>query len=198
MNLAPVDDSAARLDSRLTQLVSLATRATLNTLLERVIALTDSDVMAFVNALQACGMIADESGHLLPELFCQVHHSTHVTDSPTQQRRLLAALAFEDADACIHGRSLRAEALEHLAVLVRGTTLEPVTLRNRLVTRTEPRVYRELLAECQSFHALVKSVERRSIKPPAGDPWWAYQYYDAISTFESLAKDAMVSRTRRS
>src|SRR5262249_41202998 len=71
--VANVDSYEGSIDSRLVALVSCATRATFNLLLERTIALSTPEMMVFLDALHNCGMIADESGHLLPELFRQLY-----------------------------------------------------------------------------------------------------------------------------
>jgi hypothetical protein len=162
-------------------------------MLQRAIALPDYELTVFVSALRTCGMIADETGNLLPALSSQMHRELlSENDNPMQFERLQAVLAFQEIDVCIHGRGIRGEALRSLAELVRANTCESVvTVRELLTGRVDLQVYRRLLDECASLLALVKRVEQTSRHPPPGTWWWTHQYYNPIAVFDSLGRGAM-------
>jgi hypothetical protein len=186
--------------SRLAALASLATCATLNRLLERTLLLPDSDLLIFADALRTCGMVADESGSLMPALSCEVASvALFVNRNPAQQQRILAVFRFHDVEVCVPGRSIVADAMDALAATVRSTHSDlPVDgMRKVLRTRLDPGVDQQLLDHCESLKSLVAGVESRSIcvpeSPdwPAGDPLWARVYYEPIHVLESLGREAM-------
>jgi hypothetical protein len=137
-------------------------------------------------------MIFDETGHLLPALFSQMHRETLIENGdPAQFARLQAVLVFPDIDLCIHGRCIRGEALQTLAELVRANPGDSVAAARELLTgQVDVQVYRRLVKECDSFRSAVKHREQTSGYPPGGW-WWKYQYYDSIAVFESLGREGI-------
>jgi hypothetical protein len=188
------DSQQSSLDKKMRELVSCATRARFNLLLEKTKELIDSDLVIFVNALRTCKMIADDSGNLLPALFSQIFQTTLVeNNNPVQQQRILALLAVTEVDVCVRGRSIRADSLQHLAELVRENDSDiAVEIRQLLANKANPDVYKSLLRLCDSARTFVKNIELKSTYPTEpGIQWWAYQYYDPIAILETLGQNAM-------
>jgi hypothetical protein len=194
--LARINSDGDSIDDTLAELVTCAARATFNLLLERLMALADCEIMIFVDALKTCGLVSDETGNLLPALSTQMHCDAFIgNENPAQFSRLQAVYAFPEIVACIHGRSIRADALQYLAELTRVEPFESaVTVRQFLADKTDPEVYQRLVNGCGSFRKSVQDKERVSTDPPPGSRWWTYQYYDAIAVFETLGKDALAQK----
>jgi hypothetical protein len=169
-------------------------------MLQRAITLPDHDLMILVRTLRTCGMIADETGNLLPELFFQMHRETLIeNDGPEQFVRLRSVLDFPDINVCLHGRSIRCDALRSLAKLVKAGVCESVVIMRELLTgQIDEQVYQRLIKECDSFQVVVKQRERTAGSPPPGDSWWTYQYYAPIAVFKSLGREAARSAKSQS
>jgi hypothetical protein len=191
------------IDRGLSDLVICATRAVFTLMMQRAIALPDHELMILIRTLRTCGMIADETGNLLPMLFFQMHRETLIeNDDPEQFARLRSVLDFPDVNTCIPGRSICGDALRSLAELVKAGACESVVIMRELLTgQIDQRVYQRLIKECDSFQGVVQQREKTARVPPPGDPWWLYQYYIPIAVFKSLghvaARSAKKQSTRR-
>lgn len=176
---------------RLRNLVSRATDAVFNLMLERSLALSDPELMIFVRAIKNCGMIGDEVGHLLPAFFYEVSYPTLIeNDNSAQFLSIVSVIDHPALDTCIHSRSIRPDALDRLATLLRVNSCEsPEVVRQILTAQAYPEARRDLLLLCDEFRSLVKSEQRVSINPPPESPWWNY-YYASIGVFEALGKQA--------
>ena len=185
--------NSATIDRRLAGFVSTATQATFTLLLERTTRLPDGEMMIIANALRTCGMIADETGHLLPRLYSEIRSAAFLqNDAPAQQRRLLGVLADPESTHWIYGRSIHADAVQSLAELLRTDTSEsPVSIRRLLSSQIDRKVYSTLIDACDSFRACVKEVERLSIDPPPGSWAWMHHYYEAIMSYEVIGRRAI-------
>jgi hypothetical protein len=176
---------------RLRTLVSRATDAVFNLMLERSLALSDPELMIFVRAIKNCGMIGDEAGHLLPAFFYEVFSPTLIeNENSAQFLSIVSVIDHPALDTCIHSRSICPDALDRLAILIRANSCEsPEAVRQILTAQAYPEARRDLLLLCDEFRSLVKSEQRVSINPPPESPWWN-NYYVSIGVFEALGKQA--------
>jgi hypothetical protein len=180
--------------SGLSDLVTDATRAAQNLLLDRSLALSDRELILLVNALRNCGMLSDHSGNLLPDLISRLHQVVFLeNDNPAQFHRLLAVIHLQKVQVCIHGRSILADALQSLAELIRANNADSILAVRHLLHNTSDRAaYPKLIETCCSFRAFVKDAERTSINPPPGDEVWAFRFYEPIATFEAFGQEALL------
>jgi hypothetical protein len=111
-------------------------------------------------------------------------------------------LAFPEIDVCIHGRSIRGDALQALAELMRANAGESGAIMRELLARlVDINVYRELSKKCASFRAAVKrraQAWRREFQAAGlghlistGGLGWEVECYHSITVFESLGHEAL-------
>lgn len=193
-SLALRDSPQARLDLGRTRLLNCATHAVFISLLQRTVALPDLQLSVLVNGLQCCGMIADETGNLLPALLKHFHHKLIIeNNAPSQLAELTAVLEIEELNSWLHSRSIRPDVVQFLAETVRANFCESlIDMRKMLSSRVDLQAYSRLLDECKSLCVTVKR-EEDAKSMDVRQAYWGIAWYGPIADVETWANTAIRS-----